>query len=153
MWEPAFILRGWFSSHKKNQNLFQLARDGLYQYTHMGILDGDIAFCFTPFQNERSGPKFMAGPWTASYFSIIMQKGEREKKKSIFLMPSWGWSILWSLEGSNILLYGSSAETFIKPECSEGGNISWPVVMKLHCFWVSQEMRGNLWSVLSTVKL
>lgn len=51
-----------------------------------------------------------------------------------------------------ILLYGSLAET-LKHECSEGGNINWPVVMRFHSIGLSQETEVNSWSVLSTMKL
>lgn len=77
---------------QENQNPFQLVRDGLFQNTHLGRLDGDDAFCFTPFQNGRSDHKFTVGLPTALSFSIIVQKEEREKK-SIFLMLSWGRNI------------------------------------------------------------
>ena len=103
----------------------------------MGILEGGIAFCFTPFQNVRSDHKFTAGTRTVFYFSIIEQKERGGKKKtktkSVFLM----WSCLKVYMGA-ILLYESLAKT-LEHGCSEGEDINWSVVMKFPCVCFPQE--------------
>lgn len=74
--------------------------------THIwGYWREGIAVCFTPFQKGRSDHKFIvAGPGTAFYFSIMMQKEER-KRKSIFLMLSWVGSIFWNFIWGNTALW------------------------------------------------
>lgn len=94
---------------QENQNPFQLVRDGLFQNTHLGILDGDNAFCFTPFQNGRSDHKFTVGLPTALSFSIIVQKEEREKKIHLLNVVLGTEHFLKVYMGA-ILLYGSAAE-------------------------------------------
>lgn len=69
---------------KENQNWVQLARDGLSQNMHQGIMDGEILLFGSPHpKREGLAHKFtVVGPQTAFYFSIAMQKEERKENPS-----------------------------------------------------------------------
>lgn len=153
MWEPAFTLRGWFSCHKKIKIYFSWLEMGFIGSRTWGYWMELLLFASPHSRTKGLATGAQLDHELHCIFQSSCRKGrEKKKKKAIFLMLSWGWSVLWSLEGNNTALWVFGWD-FIKPEYSERGNISWPVVMKFHCFCVSQETRGNFWSVLSTMKL